>query len=171
MNFDKNLVRIWVKFGKNLVPGNQWVEKRHFWTFFGELKMFFQSLLLLGIQNITAIDTEKWLFWANIGPKTAKSEYLIKNEVRGATRRTPLDKGTKGCRKTVVASSGTPYIRLWIIAYTARPATDLMPVLWVMFFRWELTVWTEMLSLSAISLLLRPFATSTRTSVSRSLSS
>ncbi len=78
--------------------------------------MFFQSPLLLGTQNITAIDTEKWLFWAKIGPETAKSEYLIKNEVRGATQRTPSDKGAKGCQKTVVASAGTPYIRLWIIA-------------------------------------------------------
>ena len=171
MNFDKNLVRIWVKFGKNLVPGNQWVEKWHFWTFFGELKMFFQSLLPLGIQNITAIDTEKWLFWAKIGPKTAESVFLIKKGICYTTRPRPPDVETTGCRKRVFAPSEVPYIRLWIIAYTARPATDLMPVLWVMFLRWELTVWTEMLSLSAISLLLRPFATSTRTSVSRSLSS
>ncbi len=80
-----------------MVPENQGVGKSHFWPFFDELKMFFQSPLLLGTQNITAIDTEKWLFWAKIGPETAKSEYLIKNEVRGATD--TLGQGDEGVSK------------------------------------------------------------------------
>ena len=30
LKFDKSLVKLWVKFGKNLVPVNQRVEKDHF---------------------------------------------------------------------------------------------------------------------------------------------
>ena len=35
LKFDKNLIKLWVKFGKNLVPGNQGVEKGRFWPVFG----------------------------------------------------------------------------------------------------------------------------------------
>ena len=56
------------------------------------------------------------------------------------------------------------------MAYTAKPATLLMPVLRVMLLRWVFTVFTAMLSLEAISLLLRPCATNSSTSCSRSLS-
>ena len=30
LKFDKSLVKLWVKFGKNLVPGNQMVKISHF---------------------------------------------------------------------------------------------------------------------------------------------
>ena len=55
----------------------------------------------------------------------------------------------------------------FITAYTVSPATLLMPNLLVIFLRCEITVVSEMHSLSAISLLISPCTTSWSTSISR----
>ena len=62
-------------------------------------------------------------------------------------------------------------MNLFNTAYTVRPATERMPVLCTIFLRCEITVWGEMFSSEAISLFVRPRATRTSTSRSRSESS
>lgn len=57
------------------------------------------------------------------------------------------------------------------MAYRHSPDTVLIPSLAVMFFRWVSTVLMLMCSLSAISLLISPFAMQRRMSVSRGVSS
>ena len=62
---------------------------------------------------------------------------------------------------------------LMILLATAKmvnPASDFIPVFWEMFFLWDITVFTLIFSLSAISLPERPVTRSLSTSVSLSLS-
>ena len=59
--FGKNLVGVWVNFGRYLVLGNQWFAKSHFWPFFGVFKFFSKTFVM----NCAAVF---WCgFWRNSG--------------------------------------------------------------------------------------------------------
>jgi hypothetical protein len=68
-------------------------------------------------------------------------------------------------------SAGEVLTRPWLMAYKAASVRESTPILAKILRRWTLTVFGEMNNFRAISLLLRPVATSRRISSSRSLRS